>query len=41
MGNISSKDKKSDPSLSNIVNKIINKYILTANFQDFIKFKRS
>ena len=39
MGNISSKDKKSDPSLSNIVNKIAAKYILTANFQDLQNLK--
>lgn len=39
MGNISSKDKKPDPSLSNIVNKIAAKYILTANFQDLQNLK--
>ena len=39
MGNISSKDKKPDPSLSNIVNKVAAKYILTANFQDLQNLK--
>lgn len=39
MGNISSKDKKPDPSLSNTVNKIAAKYILTANFQDMQNLK--
>ena len=39
MGNISSKDKKQEPSLSNIVNKIAAKYILTANFQDLQNLK--
>ena len=39
MGNISSKDKKQEPSLSNIVNKVAAKYILTANFQDLQNLK--
>lgn len=39
MGNISSKDNKPDPSLSNVVNKIAAKYILTTNFQDLQNLK--
>jgi hypothetical protein len=39
MGNNSSSEKKPDPSLSNVVNKIAAKYILTANFQDLQNLK--
>ena len=39
MGNISSKDKKQDPSLSTIINKVAAKYILSANFQDLQNLK--
>ena len=39
MGNYSSNEKKEDPSLSNVVNKIAAKYILSSNFKDLQNLK--